>query len=231
VAKANTRSGRYGALMRTLLDLLLPPHCPGCGQEGTLLCARCSAPLWRRLEEPAGTPVGMPATMPPGLLQLEWCAIYSGSVRAALHALKYRGERRLAEPLAEALAGRWLRVGRGGEVVTWVPVHASRRRERGFDQAEALARRMAEVLGLPVAPLLERHQRTSAQHALGHAERSANTAGAFVATHEAVGDYQGAWVVVVDDILTTGATLAGCAAALLEAGAGAVSAGTVARDR
>ncbi len=153
--------------MRTLLDLLLPPHCPGCGQEGTLLCVRCSAPLRRRLEEPAGAPIGMPATMPPGLLQLEWCAMYSGSVRAALHALKYRGERRLAGPLAEALAERWLRVGRGGEVVTWVPVHTSRRRERGFDQAEVLARRMAAVLELPVAPLLERHQRTSAQHALG----------------------------------------------------------------
>ncbi len=176
-------------------------------------------------------PIGLPAAMPPGLLQLEWCAMYSGPVRDALHALKYRGERRLAEPLAEALAERWRRAGRGGDLLTWVPVHPSRKRERGFDQAELLARHMGQVLGLPAAPLLERRQRTSAQHALGQAERATNTAGAFRPTSEAAGRYRGFWVVVVDDILTTGATLAGCAAVLQRSGFGAVSAATVARDR
>jgi ComF family protein len=217
--------------MRALLDLLLPPRCPGCGREGALLCERCGAPLRRRLEEPAGVPIGLPAAMPPGLLQLEWCAMYSGPVREALHALKYRGERRLAEPLAEALAERWRRAGRGGDLLTWVPVHPSRRRERGFDQAELLARHMGHVLGLPAAPLLERRERTSAQHALGHAERAANTVGAFGPSGEAGGRHRGAWVVVVDDILTTGATLAGCAAVLRRSGFEAVSAATVARDR
>jgi ComF family protein len=175
--------------------------------------------------------MGMPAAMPPGLLQLEWCAMYSGPVREALHALKYRGERRLAQPLAEALAERWRRAGRGGDVLTWVPVHPSRRRERGFDQAELLAQHMGRVLELPAAALLQRRQRTSAQHALGRSERAANTASAFSATGEAAGRYRGAWVVVIDDILTTGATLAGCAAALAEGGSAAVSAATVARDR
>lgn len=217
--------------MPALLDLLLPPRCPGCAREGALLCERCSAPLRRRLEEPAGVPMGMPAVMPPGLLQFEWCAMYSGPVREALHALKYRGERRLAAPLAEALAERWRRAGRGGDVLTWVPVHPSRRRERGFDQAELLARHMGKILELPAAPLLQRHQRTSAQHALGRSERAANTASAFRATGEAADRYGGAWVVVVDDILTTGATLAGCADVLLRGGSAAVSAATVARDR
>jgi predicted amidophosphoribosyltransferase len=115
--------------------------------------------------------------------------------------------------------------------VTWVPVHATRRRERGFDQAEELARLMAVQLDLPAAPLLRRRQRTPAQHALGQAERASNTAGAFVATAELRRRYGGAWVVVVDDIFTTGATLGGCARALLDGGAGAVSAATVARDR
>jgi ComF family protein len=169
--------------------------------------------------------------MPPGLLQLEWCAMYSGPVRAALHAFKYGGERRLAGPLAEVLAERWRRAGRGGDVLTWVPVHASRRRERGFDQAEELARETARALRLPVAPLLERRQRTTAQHALGQAQRASNTTSAFRATTTLSAAYQGAWAVVVDDILTTGATLAGCAAALLDGGAGAASALTVARDR
>jgi len=217
--------------MRALLDLLLPPRCPGCGREGCLLCERCAEPLRRRLHEPPGVPLGLPAAMPPGVLQLEWCAMYSGPVRAALHAFKYGGERRLARPLAAALADRWRVAGRGGEVVAWVPVHPSRRRERGFDQAEQLARSMAAILDLPAAPLLQRRQRTTAQHALGQAERAANTVDAFVAVPGFSGRYGGAWVVVVDDILTTGATLAGCAAALLEGGAGAISAVTVARDR
>ena len=217
--------------MRALLDLLLPPRCPGCGLEGALLCERCRLPLYRRLDEPAGIPLGLPVAMPPGLVQLEWCATYSGTVRAALHALKYGGERRLAGSLAAALVARWQRAGRGGEVLTWVPVHAARRRERGFDQAEVLARHMGAALQLPVAPLVERRQRTAAQHALGQAQRAANTATAFGATAALGAAYRDAWVVVVDDILTTGATLGGCATALLDGGALAVSAITVARDR
>jgi len=176
-------------------------------------------------------PLGLPASLPPGILQLEWCAAYSGPVRASLQAYKYGGARRLREPLAEALAERWSAAGRGGEVLTWVPVHASRRRERGFDQAEELARAMAMRLGLPAVRCLERRERTAAQHALGQAQRASNTAGAFAAVPGAEIHIAGRWMVVVDDIMTTGATLGGCAGALLEAGALAVSAVTVARDR
>ena len=217
--------------MRALVDLLLPPRCPGCGLEGAVLCERCRAPLLRRLSEPAGTPLGMPVTMPPGLLQIEWCATYSGPVRDALHALKYRGERHLREPLADALAARWERAGRGGDLVTWVPIHHSRRRERGFDQAEDLAREMAQRLGLPVQSCLERQQRTLAQHSLGRGARAGNTAGAFVAVPDARAPVRGRWIILVDDIMTTGATLAGCAGALEATGATGVSAITVARDR
>ncbi len=217
--------------VRWLLDLLLPPHCPGCGLEGAVLCERCRTPLRRRLDEPPGAPLGLPVAMPEGVLQLEWCAMYSGPVRAALHALKYGGERRLSEPLGAALAERWSRAGRGGDLLTWVPVHDSRRRERGFDQAEELARAMAARLRLPVAGCLERRQRTIAQHALGQAQRADNTAGAFVAAGAMREGLRGRWVVIVDDIMTTGATLTGCAAALEAAGALAVSAITVARDR
>ncbi|MGD8683110.1 MAG: phosphoribosyltransferase family protein, partial [Chloroflexota bacterium] len=149
----------------------------------------------------------------------------------ALHAFKYRGERRLSVPLSRALAERWQQAGRGGELVTWVPVHASRRRERGFDQAEELARAMAAELGLPAVRCLERRQRTTAQHALGQAQRASNTAGAFVLEEGLHEHIAGRWVIVVDDIMTTGATLGGCARALLAGGAAAVSAVTVARDR
>jgi predicted amidophosphoribosyltransferase len=118
-----------------LLDLLLPPACPGCGREGDVLCDACAVPFQRRMTEPAGSPLGLPVELPDGVLQLEWCAAFSGPVRAAVHALKYGGERRLVEPLAALMAERWRRTSRGGNLLVPVPVHAARRRERGFDQA------------------------------------------------------------------------------------------------
>jgi ComF family protein len=152
-------------------------------------------------------------------------------VRDALNTFKYRGERRLCRPLATAVAERWRVAGRGGDMLTWVPVHVSRRRERGFDQAEELARAVAAELGLPVAACLARRHRTVAQHALGRAQRARNTGGAFVVNESARALVSGRWLIVVDDIVTTGATLGACAAALLGAGAAAVSAAAVARDR
>jgi len=112
--------------VRTLLDLVLPPRCPGCAQEGTLLCAACRHVLARRLDEPAGAPLGLAVMVPSELVQLEWCAAFSGPARAALHALKYDGEQRLAEPLGQLLAERWLRVGIGGDVLVPVPIHGAR---------------------------------------------------------------------------------------------------------
>src|SRR5664279_2502049 len=136
--------------MRSLLDLLLPATCAGCGMEGEPLCPRCARPLGRRMDEPPGIPIGLATPLPADIVQLEWCAAFSGPVRAAIHALKYRGERRLAPLLGAAIADRWARVGRGGDLLVPVPVHQSRLRERGFDQADDLARACGHRLGLPV---------------------------------------------------------------------------------
>ena len=123
-----------------VLDLALPAVCPGCGAEGPPLCARCAPAVRARVDLPAGTPLGLGDGPPEPLLQLEWCAPFSGTVRKALHALKYAGERRLALELsAEAVAARWTRVGAGGSLLVPVPVHESRRRERGYDQAVLIA--------------------------------------------------------------------------------------------
>lgn len=217
--------------MKTLLDVLLPPSCPGCGREGVVVCATCARALERRLAEPAGVPLGLRAQMPDGIVQLEWCASYSGPARACLHALKYGGELRLVEPLAGLMARRWQRAGVGGRMLVPVPVHAARRRRRGFDQAELLARGVGRRLRMPVVPALERAAVTAAQHRLGRRERASNVDRAFVVAMSQRRAVTGQWVVLVDDVVTTGATLSGCAGALLEAGAAAVSALTLARER
>lgn len=217
--------------MRAVLDLLLPPRCPGCEREGEVICERCAVPLRRRLEEPAGAPIGLPVDLPDGVVQLEWCAAFSGPVRAAVHALKYDGERRLVEPLAEVMAERWRVAGRGGELMVPVPIHAARRRERGFDQAEELARACGRQLGLPVSRSLVRAERTAAQHALGRGDRARNVGGAFAVRAGDEPRLRGRWIVLIDDVTTTGATLASCAAALASVGARATSALTLARER
>ena len=217
--------------MQRVLDVLFPPACPGCGREGEALCAGCRRTMSRRREEPAAAPIGLPVHNPPGIVQLEWCCSYTGPARACVHALKYDGERRLVRPLAELMAERWQRAGVGGDVLVPVPVHAERLRQRGFDQAELLALALAGMLGLPVAAAVRRASRTTAQHQLGRSARAGNIRGAFAADAKAQAAIAGQWAILVDDVVTTGATLAACARVLREAGADAVSALCLAHER
>jgi ComF family protein len=223
-----------------ILDLAFPARCPGCGREGAPICAACLPALDARLDQPAGIPIGLPSDIPPTILQLDWCAPFGGLVRRALHQLKYGGETRLAVPLGEAIARRWARVAAGGDVLVPVPVHADRARQRGYDQAELIARTAAKALGLPCAPILERARATIAQFDLDRATRATNVRGAFRLKPRVAGagnspaapsPLAGRWIVLVDDVVTTGATLSACATPLLTAGAVGVSAVTVARER
>ncbi len=214
-----------------LLDLALPAACPGCGAEGPSICGRCLPAVRVRVDLPPGAPLGLAEGPPDPLLQLEWCAPFSGTTRRALHALKYTDERRLAEPLGRAVADRWRRAGVGGEVLVPVPVHAGRRRERGYDQAELIAAAAADALGRPWVPGLERRRATAPQFRLDRRHRAANVDDAFGLRTAAGAAIRGRWVLLVDDVVTTGATLCAAARALLDAGALAVSAVTVARER
>ena len=211
------------------LDLALPATCAGCSREGDAICASCLPALDARLESRPGVPIGLPAHLPAPLVQLEWCAPYSGAVRRALHELKYSGEQRLAAPLGAAIARRWKRAGAGGDLLVPVPVHAERLRRRGYDQAALLAAAAARDLHMPWSPLLERTRATKAQFDLDRTARATNVVGAFRMRNRR--DLAGRWIVLIDDVTTTGATLAACAEPLMDAGAIAVGAITVARER
>ena len=245
-----------GELASRALDLALPATCAGCGREGAALCVDCLPALDARLDLAPGAPIGLPGDVPEPLAQVEWCASFGGVARRAVHRLKYAGDRRLGEPLGAAVGRRWLRAGAGGDVLVPVPASPDRVADRGYDQAELLARSAGRVCGLPVRPLLERTRRTTAQFDLDRPARAGNVAGAFRMRPDAFGPpparegaaddaapraaldgaegsrgLGGAWVVLVDDVLTTGSTLGACARVLLDHGALAVSAVTVARER
>jgi predicted amidophosphoribosyltransferase len=245
-----------GELASRALDLALPATCAGCGREGGALCVDCLPALDARLDLAPGVQIGLPGDVPEPLAQVEWCASFGGVARRAVHRLKYAGDRRLGEPLGAAVGRRWLRAGAGGDVLVPVPASPDRVADRGYDQAELLARAAGRVCGLPVHRLLDRTRRTTAQFDLDRPARAGNVAGAFRMRPDAFGtpparegaaaetapraaldaaadarQLDGAWIVLVDDVLTTGSTLGACARVLLDRGALAVSAVTVARER
>ncbi|HEY3383232.1 MAG TPA: ComF family protein [Vicinamibacterales bacterium] len=199
---------------------LTPPLCDACGDAvpredrvGACICARClnHAPL---------------------IVRSRAAGAYDGALRQIVHALKYEGRRTLAAPLARLMRVRGADVLAGADLVVPVPLHWRRRYTRGFNQAEDLARH----LGLPVCCALRRVRYTRAQFGLTATERRRNLGRAFARRRRwwRTGDanarrLEGACVVLVDDVNTTGATLEACANALLEYGVREVRALTAAR--
>jgi len=148
-------------------------------------------------------------------------------LREAIHALKYNGMRVLAEPLGEILADYWRLAVFPPSVIVPVPLHEARLRQRGYNQSLLLARSLAARVSLPVeSHALVRQRNTRCQVELSPAERRTNVEGAF-RCHP--GTLAGERVLLIDDVLTTGATLEACASALLEAGTKEVWALTLTR--
>lgn len=227
-----------------VLAVVFPSACPQClsaldhPTRGPL-CDRC----WNALPRHpgalcgCGTPlagaVGVCGRCRRGLSPFEKgfsLGPYVGGLRVLIHELKFRGRRRVAARLAETIVCEPASGGTlsAGSVLVPVPLHPRRRRERGFNQSEVLAEAIGRRCGLGMAPAaLVRRKDTTPQPGLSAAARRLNVAGAFAVRRPAL--VSGRVVVLVDDVLTTGATARACAHALRKAGAREVRLLTVAR--
>jgi ComF family protein len=229
----------------SILDLLagverwlLPAACLLCNepvperQGDALICSLCRI-RWRTIPYPLCPRCGQPsqkgldcrlcAEWPEGLSQARSAVWLDRSARQAVHQLKYEGWSRAADAMAEAMGQLEPLTGRVSLIP--IPLGGRRLRERGYNQSERIAAALGARTGLPVrSDLLSRVRETPTQTALTPEARHANVTGAFRA-----GEVVGLELVLVDDVFTTGATLASAAAALVEAGAGRVEAVTFAR--
>jgi ComF family protein len=217
-----------------LLDVLLPPSCAGCGRYGSRLCGACLASF--RPSSPVGVTFVQadPAIVVGESLTLAVAAFrHEAAVRRALARLKYGGAASIAGPLARAArpALEGLLAVTGPAVLVPVPVHRERLSRRGYNQAALLATGLAPGGAgsppLPVVDCLERRRATIRMHGLDRAGRLRNLRDAFALRP---GARPPPVAIVVDDILTTAATLEACAGVLLAGGATSVYGFAIGRE-
>jgi ComF family protein len=230
------------SVLEPLLKAFFPPRCPACGdfvETEASLCAVCQS-SWPALQEPFCGVCAEPFVAgpchrcgrcledPPSFERLSAAGLYEGFLLDLIVRLKYRGEERLAELLgrrmSEALPGE------GGpfDFLIPVPLHVSRLRERGFNQAVLLAKVLQKTTRAPVDPfLLKKDRPTPPQATLKLEERKRNVRGVFRVAEPA--RVEGRSLLLVDDVATTGATLDEAARVLKRAGAKRVEAVVAAR--
>ena len=200
-------------MIRRILEWVFPRKCVLCrsllGKEETDLCRRC------RMDQPE---YHYGRKKVPNIADLTAVWMYEGNVRRSIQRYKFNGARHYAEAYGRLLAMRIQRDLPEADMITWVPISAKRLRKRGYDQVQLLARAVGPELGIPVEPLLEKIRDNRANSGLKTpAERRANVLGVY----KAVGQehFRGKRVLLLDDIVTTGATASECARVLLSAGA------------
>lgn len=192
------------SIIEHIIGVIAPHQCLGCGVDGHVLCAVCACQL-PMIESSTGVGTGYLAA----------AARYEGTAKRLVHALKFERAQAAAEDIAAIMAAR-LPTG-AATVVTYVPTATSRVRQRGYDQARLIAMCVAKELGLPCRPLLSR-QGQARQVGQSKVVRMRQLEGAF----HVRGDLTDEHVMLIDDVLTTGATTRAGAAVLYEAGAARV---------
>lgn len=213
------------ALLERGLDLLFPPVCVGCRRVGRWICPRCWPRVrWiaerscLRCKAPSSDAICLGCAGASSSCQsVVAVAVFEGVGREAVHALKYQGRHAIAGMMGKLMAQA--AAGLEFDLIVPVPLHRTRMRERGYDQAALLARTVAQRLQRTYQrEALERIRPTLQQTTLKAEARRANVAGAFQSTRQLEGDA----ILLVDDVSTTGATLDAAATALKAAGAGRV---------
>ena len=216
---------------QAVLEVIFPSRCVGCGTYGSFLCQSCQAALLRARPprcpvcwqpQRQGDPCGRCLEERPAFQGARSPYLYQGAARDAVHALKYSYLSALAQPMAQLMA-RYVEEEEAieADLVVAVPLYARRQRLRGYNQSALLARELSRLCGLPLAERgLARRRNTPPQARSTDAEaRKRNVADAFIADGRWV---EGRRVLLIDDVMTTGATVDACARALHEAGAGSV---------
>ncbi len=237
-------------LADALLNLLYPESCFVCADavarhQDCGVCGRCWDKLLQlRISAPWCPSCGLPfqgfdpgpahlcsdcIADPPPFSGARSFGYYEGELSRVIREFKFHGRRKLASLLgplvAAAVSATWER--EQIDLLCPVPLHPKRRHERGFNQSELLARSMSESLGLPLVPgVLRRARHTPPQVGLTDPERLRNVRGAFLARPDLAA---GRRVLLIDDVMTTGATLRNATSALLAGGALRVAAATLAR--
>jgi len=217
-------------------NLLFPPTCGGCRTAGSLWCDACRASV-KPVEPPWCEKCGEPNTptqlcskcraQPLQIEQIRSVALFLGPLRQGIHRFKYEKLASLADPFGVMLADYWCAKQLAADWLIPVPLHPSRERNRGYNQSNLLAQRLAAQVGIPlISKGLRRTRATAVQMELNATQRKENVFGAFACEDERV---RGTRVVIIDDVCTTGATLEACAAALLKTGAASVMGLTLAR--
>jgi ComF family protein len=225
----------------SILDILYPRICVACGEprpEGQLdLCRCCAASLVRVRSEDLLYQRTRERLCASGLVDDVVAAYFfeqGGPLQPVIHALKYQGMKRIGVALGREVA-QSLRLLCGNSPLACavpVPLHRARLRERGYNQASCLGHGVTLELRIPtIERALIRRRYTSTQTALSAAERSENVHGAFVVRPAMRAALAGSWVLLLDDVMTTGSTMLECAAALRAAEVAHVVAGAAAIAR
>jgi ComF family protein len=235
-----------GHAFRFVLDVALPPLCPSCREplgDGHGLCAGCWAKL-SFIEPPYCARLGIPFVYDPGpgLLSMEAIANppaydraraavrYDDVARALVHKFKYSDHMELAAMMGQWMARAGRELTREADALVPVPLHWRRLWARRFNQSASLAAAVSRSTAVPVLyESLKRVRATPQQVGLDKGERAQNVSGAFRVAPERKADVAGRRLVIVDDVLTSGATVDACARALLRAGAAHVDVLTFAR--